>query len=209
MSTKVLGIMSEKDKWLKKRRKTPHSQKYHLKLLECTKKLRKVVNEDHKKFIDRKVSVKDSKKMWCNLNEILGRNFTPNKFTIKDEDSCILNDPSKIADEFNKFFTNCAKKTLQEISTSSTETQTVKREPSNSIVLQLVSEDEVYSIIKLMKNKSASGHDGIGPKAVKSLAPKLVPMITHLINRILDSGQYPSTLKVASVTPIHKAGSKS
>jgi hypothetical protein len=54
-------------------------------------------------------------------------------------------------------------------------------QPEGSMTLLPLDEEEISTIIKNLKNKSAPGHDGISPKTIKSLANKLVPLLVHLI----------------------------
>ena len=85
----------------------------------------------------------------------------------------------------------------------------VEAEPSRNMFLTPPSDLEVSNLIATLKNNSAAGHDGIGPKVIKTLRHKLVPILTHLISIIFATGVFPDIFKRAVVTPIHKAGSRS
>ena len=57
-----------------------------------------------------------------------------------------------------------------------------------------------------MKSKSSSGHDGLSSIHLKFISEDIVDILTHIINQSLCTGIFPSTLKVAMITPIFKKG---
>lgn len=143
------------------------------------------------------------------MNSILGREKDRSDITLKTTTNKEIVDPGEVAEAFNDFFSTCTQDLMENLPAQSTsEPQFVERHPTDTIWLQPPDEHEVATVIKNMKNKSAAGHDGIGPKPVKKLAAKLVPLLVHLIAIIFATGTYPSTFKVAVVTPIFKSGSK-
>jgi hypothetical protein len=56
--------------------------------------------------------------------------------------------------------------------------------------------------------KKATGSDGIPVKVWKDNIDILAPVLTNIVNDMLESGTYPDILKIAAVKPIHKKGSK-
>lgn len=57
-----------------------------------------------------------------------------------------------------------------------------------------------------MKNDSATGPDGIPAFVLKEIIYTILPILTILINKCLDLGIFPNSLKVARVTPVLKKG---
>ena len=205
-SDKSLKFLKEKDKWLKKRRKNPRSDYYKHMVSKTGRELELVNRSDFATFVRKKVSTNDPKKMWRNLNDVLGRkkpsNAIPEKMLGPDGSA---ESPRSVVNTLNSHFISCANTLLK---TSVSVPQQVEHQPSSSLKLVPPDEDEVKLIINRMKKSSAAGHDGISPGVVKKLAPKLVPLIVHLISVIFSTGIYPLSLKLAIVQPLFKSGDK-
>lgn len=81
---------------------------------------------------------------------------------------------------------------------------------SNSINNQFnfigVSQTDVYNSCHSIKS-NAAGDDEIHPKFLKILLPQLLPIITHIFNKIIASSCYPSKWKKAKIIPIPKSNS--
>lgn len=60
-----------------------------------------------------------------------------------------------------------------------------------------------------LKHKKSAGSDGIRPIDLKNNAEIMAPVITKLINLIINTAIIPETLKIAYVRPIYKSGEKS
>ena len=67
---------------------------------------------------------------------------------------------------------------------------------------------QTWKILKTLSSKNSSGFDMISPKIVKTCAETLAPPLTLIINKCFETGQFPSTLKLAKITPIHKKGNR-
>lgn len=65
---------------------------------------------------------------------------------------------------------------------------------------------EIHGIIANLDNDSAAGNDGIKALPLKYVSNIISPILSHLINRMLETGEFPDELKVAKVTPIYKGG---
>lgn len=206
-SDKTLCLMSEKDKLLRKRRNKPRSAKIKNDLVSVSTTLTRSIQNDFQCHVKNKVSTKDPKKMWRGLNEILGRNKLHENIVLKNprtmED---VPDPNDVAELFNEIFATCASSP----STSSNALNPIFVETSHqsSFFLQPPDEDEINRQICNLRANSADGHDKIGPKVIKTLAAFMVPILTHLVKVIFETGIYPETFKLALVVPIFKDGSK-
>jgi hypothetical protein len=65
---------------------------------------------------------------------------------------------------------------------------------------------EVRKKIHGLRREAAAGPDGIGPGLLKELADELAPVLTHIFNSSLATGEVPSDWKEANVAPIFKKG---
>lgn len=208
-SLKALELMKTKDKLLNKHRKKPNSEKILHELQNTSRELKKITKRDLISSIHQKVQVKDPRKKWQNINSLLGRDTAKTSPTSLVFDNETTADPAEIGNIFNKFFTNCANELRQEAGFASHEAQDQFTETTaqSSMFLTPPTTREVQTIIKSLRNSTAPGHDNIGPKVTKRLAPALSDLIVHLLNVIFTTGVYPKIFKIAVVTPIFKSGS--
>lgn len=66
--------------------------------------------------------------------------------------------------------------------------------------------EEVIDVIKNLKDKPATGVDGISTRALKHACEKIAIPLAHLINQCFQQGHFPTIFKIASVLPIFKKG---
>ena len=88
-----------------------------------------------------------------------------------------------MANEFNKFFVNIGKNTIQKI-------------------------NQVQKIIKSMATNKSPGIDKILFCVKKDCLPAILPSITLIINATFLSAQFPNVWKIAEVTPILRDGDR-
>ena len=69
---------------------------------------------------------------------------------------------------------------------------------------------DILRIIKAdLSTKKSPGHENIPSLLIKWSSSIIAPTLTKIFNRFIDLGKYPSVLKVAKVTALHKGGAKS
>jgi len=74
----------------------------------------------------------------------------------------------------------------------------------NNILNGEITEDEIISAVKNMKNSKAPGYDLIVNEYVKSTVHLLMPLYKKLFNKILDSGSIPEGWTIGIILPIYK-----
>ena len=74
----------------------------------------------------------------------------------------------------------------------------------NSMVLNLVSDNEVINIVNSFKSGSAAGYDNISMNIIKQSIHLIVEPITHIINLSITNGAVPDKMKLARVIPVFK-----
>ena len=70
-----------------------------------------------------------------------------------------------------------------------------------------MSEDEVRSVVLLLKNKSP-GNDQFSTSVAKQMLEMFITPFTYIVNNSFKYGFFPDCLKIAKVIPIFKSGSK-
>ena len=58
-----------------------------------------------------------------------------------------------------------------------------------------------------LNDKKAIGIENIPIKIIKMAAEHISPVLSNLFNKCILKGIFPSELKIAKITPIHKKGS--
>ena len=71
---------------------------------------------------------------------------------------------------------------------------------------QLVTENEIYEVIKCHNSKNSCGSDGISSKLIKYIIEELSMPLTVIINQIFTTGIFPDNLNTAKIHPLLKAG---
>ena len=79
---------------------------------------------------------------------------------------------------------------------------------SKSIYVTPTNELEVKNIIDKLASKNCSGWDGTSNRIVKHIKEEIVYPLTRLINKSLEFGIFPDSMKIAHVTPLYKSGSE-
>ena len=65
-------------------------------------------------------------------------------------------------------------------------------------------ESEVATIIDKLVNKNSPGWDGISNRIVKHIKEEIVKPLTMIINKSLETGVFPDSMKLAHVTLLYK-----
>ena len=143
-------------------------------------------------------------KTWQGIREIINVNKTKSK-----EVNCIqvsnktVNDPSKIAKEFNNHFTSIAKKLEEKlIKPKSDFSQYLKDPNQQSFFIAAAESSEILSEIKSLKSSKSSGPSGIPVKILKLFPDAFTEPVKLITNLSFATGSFPSTLKQANVIAI-------
>jgi len=80
------------------------------------------------------------------------------------------------------------------------------KSPLTSAVSNFTYPNEIASFIQKLKSSNALGTDEITIKVVKTVANIIANPLSHLINNYLETGIFPSALKLSKVIPIFKTG---
>jgi hypothetical protein len=134
---------------------------------------------------------------------------------ILNENNKIINNLEEVVEIFNKYYVNVASnigidldlENLREHTSVNAirENCTLSR-PSFEFIH--VTSTEVGKIINSIKTNKAIGFDNISAKFVKLAAPEITPVIAKLINKSMDQGIFPESLKKAEVVPVYKKADK-
>lgn len=159
--------------------------------------------------------LKNPGKMWDLINDLSVNKIkmTTMTKTLLTDNGLITND-KEICNYFNTFFcsigSNLAKQIPVQYHNNLTLTTEICATGSNMLnKFEPTNTNEVVSIINSLKCNVSAGLDCVNVKSIKCVKFLILDELTNCINKCLDEGTFPDTLKIAKVTPIHKSGNKS
>jgi hypothetical protein len=149
---------------------------------------------------------KSSKKTWSKINELVSdKKNHSSKFQLNIDNSLVV-DSHKVANAFNNYFLSIPTELHNILSPSDRNYSYLVPNNTRSIYLYPVSSSEVYNVISSFNCNSSLSDI---PIKMLKLSQHFSVGIAELFNHIISEGQYPDMLKMATVIPIHKTGSRS
>ena len=145
------------------------------------------------------------------MKEILGKCTTksstlPTKITVNITN---IFDAAKIANEFNKFFTNIGADLANKIPNTSKPFDSNITKANTSMEAHPLSVNELKDAFFSLKINKSPGHDGLSFNVIKKCFGELCVPLKYLFNLSIGKGIFPDDLKIAKVTGIYKADNSS
>ncbi len=213
MTNGILNSINMKDRLYKIFIQTdPRNELIYDRLREEYKKyrktLRKSIREAKRLYYMRTFNTfrNDVKKTWAVINDTMNKRVkceTHDEFFV---DNRIIRDPEEIANSFNDYFINIGSSIASKLQPSLHYTQYLGNATDSRLKFNAVTLEQVSKLINRLKNKTTFGHDNISNKLLKYAKEVLVKPLTHLINQTLETGHFPSELKISRVKALFKKG---
>ena len=212
ISLKTLKLIQRKEKMANRIRKKKkiirnfkETKQLQNRLKSISRKVKDAMKKDEKKYYVVQCQEKNPRKLWKNLNRILGREKEDSVNAIFDKDGNIMTDDYEIANSLNNNFISSISSIL---SNNSGNKDKITFEKSDQELSDIeIDESKIGNVIQHLKN-SSHGFDNISTKVVKILSDELSPIIAHLIRKIFETETYPTCFKIAVIIPINKSGNK-
>ena len=152
-----------------------------------------------------RLNSRNSSEIWKTINEVLPRNTKSktNIYSIKIE-NCNFTD----ANIFNDYFTEIGPKSSSGIPRGPTSCSDYITKANSSFHLKQTSPNAILDLLKSIPAKKATSLDNIPSRLVKEAAPVICKFLVTIFNKSVDTGIFPTGMKLAKVTPIHKANDK-
>ena len=118
----------------------------------------------------------------------------------------IITDHKIIADEFNKYFVNISGSvgnSQSNIMNDAFHTYLTDK-PNCTLKFKLTNVTEIIDIINQLMLKSSSGVDDLSNKVIKHIQEIIPEPLTIRINKMLNTGIFPDSLKISKVSPLFK-----
>lgn len=150
----------------------------------------------------------DPKNLWKILNKLTGRVTKSIEDTVlKAFDAQVIGEGA-IARNFVINFENNTKKAVINCKKLMLDRNNYEKPAKVSMRYNKANKNNINKIIINLKCSKGPGHDGIRPIDLKYLGDKISAAIAKLINASVQTGIFPSGLKLSTVRPIHKNGAK-
>ena len=157
-----------------------------------------------------KSNIDNSKKIWKGINEIIhNRSSKDNEEIFLDDNGSIITDQKKVANKFNKFYTNVADQLVRKLGNPTTKFQDYLKNPNkHSIFLNETDPGEIATLIHKLDVSKSGDIYGINARLLKDAGPSMATNLSIIFNLSIRLGIFPQPLKTAKVIPIFKADSK-
>ena len=131
--------------------------------------------------------------------------------SLKNDDGDLISEPLEVCNVFNNYFANIGSKLAEQLPESNTSFESYM--PSslpciNFTFDQVESSEVVKEIYSLQTKKRLLAMTWSQPGCIKEDLLVLAPVLTQLINLMIEQSEFPNCLKVARVIPLFKKGSK-
>ncbi|KAI5733939.1 hypothetical protein M8J77_000608 [Diaphorina citri] len=149
----------------------------------------------------------DMKKTWSLINDLMDKKIKE-PIELKLQRNFQTKDTKLLANNFNKNFLEQIKKIKETNKGPKMDVKMTEFEPHSnysSMYLRRVDEKDVRNILSKMK-KSGKGVDGIRNADIIQNTLLFTPLITHLVNLMIDQNKIPNNLKISCITPLFKKG---
>ena len=172
-----------------------------------------IVRTAKKNFFQSQIesNAKNLRKTWQILSTAIRKNKT-------NKDSCsslfvngsTINDPSLMAESFNKFFATAALNVVSKINPSNK--SATANIPANENTFSLknspVTISEILEATKALQDKKTPDHNGISSNFIKKIIFTIARPLHHIFLLSFEQGIVPTQLKIAKVVPIFKNGDR-
>ena len=132
---------------------------------------------------------------------------TPTLLTFQNEN---IDNPERIANIFNNYFSTIGEKTQAKIKHSHKKyTDYLSNENPDTFFLSPTNKEEIKFILSSLDINKSTGPYSIPSKVLNMLKNDISEQLADLFNLSFTTGTFPTLLKTAKVIPIHKKDSKS
>ena len=151
----------------------------------------------------------DNKKFWSVVKPLLSNKVVSNeKITLTENNNIIEND-EKTATVLNNFFSNgITSLNIPQYNKTEPVSQNINHPLIATINFPFVEHDEIMKEINNLKTNKATQNTDIPAKLIKENLDIFADFIFESLNDCIAKSLFPSSLKDAIITPVHKKGTK-
>ena len=145
------------------------------------------------------------RKTWKLLGNIVNNKTSDDSIKHIIIDNVSVSNAATMADKLNEYFVNVGGELAKAIKSEPDDFSKYLKNPKvNSCAFYPTDAMEIIQIVSNFKNKTSYGIDEIPVHIVKSCIPGIAAPLSSIINCSLQTGHFPSPLKIAKVIPLSK-----
>ena len=213
MTCKLLELTQKRTEMHRKLSKQPFNSDLKANYTKFRNFVTSEINDAKRKFYQNEYNncKNNNNDKWKFINKVIRKKsddtVTP---SLKNDDGDLISEPLKICNVFNNYFADIGSKLAKQLpeSITSFESYMPSNLPCTNFTFDQIECSEVVKEICSLQTKKASGHDLISTRCIKENLLVLAPVLTQLINLMIEQSEFPNCLKVARVIPLFKKGSK-
>ena len=172
---------------------------------KVTKAIRDALQSYYLGIIDE--NRENPKRMWKAVNKVLNRDTNSVGVSSLNIEGRTLTKEKDIAEALNQHFVTVGPKLAEKLESKNDDDPLVKiNAQTKNLKFKLIDNTYVLNAISRLKNGKAPGPDKISTRLVKDSGDFIGKPLTMIYNSSLETGVFPDIWKLASVTPIFKAG---
>ena len=149
------------------------------------------------------------REIWKTINDLMSRKIKSNTINELKVNNLSFTEPSEIADELNKHFTEVGSTLASILPQNNCDFKQYLLKTKTNFRLEKISVKSVLETLNCLVTKKAVGLDHISSKLLKVAAPVLAESLCKIFNKSVETGTFPSEWKSAKVFPVHKKDDKS
>ena len=151
---------------------------------------------------------RDSKKLWRCLKETLGFNQTSAECSYLEVGDRKIEGDQAIANEFNSYFSQIGSSLQPEIPTTETHFSSYLPPPmQDSLFVEPLYPFKVINLIRNIKPKRSTDINDISMYLISRCADVIAQPLTYIYNLSIQTGIFPSGMKISKIIVLHKSGS--
>ena len=175
--------------------------------------LKKIKRQSKKSYFSKRIndSNGDARRIWNVMKEIIGRAKVKSNELPKQliRENNIISDKGKIAESFNDFYVSVGRNLASKIPISDKNFADYLSKCETFMPTEDISLTELRTAFKTLSSNKSPGLDEINTYIIKSAYDIIEPILLHIFNLSVSTGEFPDSLKIAKVTPIYKSGDQS
>lgn len=203
----ILKEIKKRDKFYRLKKNHPLNEYYQNQFKFFKNKITRLINTAKNNYFTNRLKDTSSKILWDLLNEHVKRKPTNRKTISLIRNNTIISDEKHICNEFNYYFTHCIDEMFPFNTFCSSNIILPTFELIYTFSITPTTPQEISKHISNLNKKSATGYDNISSKFCDFIGQPLAILLSKLINKQIDLGNFPDCLKISRVTAIHKSGS--
>ena len=221
MNSELRKAINQRNMWRGKHFRCRGNREFRKKYVKLRNKVVKLRNKSIRNyFMTRCNEQSDPRQFFNTVKPFLSNEaHSSNEIIILKENDTVITDPTEVADIFNLYYASIAKYeddydgldmidydcVIQKHSTHDSVTNILKCNTSTTpFVFSLITTDQFTKYVNSMKCKKAVGHDGIKALFLKVAGDNSASSLCNLYNSCISSCSFPTSLKMAEISPIFK-----